>query len=103
DAVDLSGRDNRRERRKSVPHQREPAAGALDQISAARDRGLVAIDADDPAIGCGQDGARVAAGTERAVDDQAAVAWMEEVHDLGCEHGNVTSRSARGARLPGAA
>src|SRR6185369_14530318 len=50
-----------------------------------------------------QNGARVTARAEGRIDDKAAVARVEELHDLGGQHGNVTSRSACGARFPGAA
>ena len=48
--------------------------------------------------GCGiEDGARVAAGAERAVDEGAAALRIERVADLRQEHGNVTGRSASGS------
>ena len=75
--------------------QREPAADLQDETGAVRDRGLVTVDADHPRIGR-EDGLRVAAGAEGAVDVEAAGLDLE-VPDRGArEHGNVTDRSASG-------
>ncbi len=53
-----------------VLDQREPALRLLDQAEAARHRVAVAVDADDARIAGFEDGARVPAGAERAVDDR---------------------------------
>ena len=63
----------------AVFDQRQPAARLLDQVRAQRDRGLVAVDADHLAVGGRQNGARIAAGAEGAVDIDAAVADIEEI------------------------
>ena len=49
-----------------VLDQREPAARPLDQLGAARDRALVAVDADHARARRLEDRARIAAGAERA-------------------------------------
>ena len=59
--------------------QRQPAAGVLDEIGAERDRRLVAVDADDLAVGGVEDRARIAAGAEGAVDIDAAVTDVEVI------------------------
>ncbi len=48
-----------------------------------RDGGLVAVDADHFAVGGRQDGARIAAGAEGAVDIDAAVTRLEETRPRG--------------------
>jgi hypothetical protein len=53
DAVRLLIAGNLGECREPVFHQLEPTVGALDQIGAVCDRGLVAVDADDLAISRG--------------------------------------------------
>ena len=55
---------------------------------------VIAIDANDLTI-CGHENcAAVAAGTEGAVDVDAAGAHIEEFNRAAAEHGNVTSQSA---------
>ena len=75
----------------------------FDEIGALCNRRLIAVDADDPAIGSGKNVARITAGAERPVDDEAAVADAEKLDHAADEHGNVTGQSASGIRLPGAA
>jgi hypothetical protein len=72
--------------RQQVPHvpepaldQRKPAAVALDQFLAAFDRRAVPVDAPHPAVGGLQQRAAVAAGTERAVDVDSAVARRQRL------------------------
>ena len=86
-----------------VLHQNEPAAGRLHQVGAARDRALVAVDADDVASGRGEDCAAVAAGAEGGVDVDAALTDLEEFDRGAAEHGNVTSQSASDSRCAVAA
>ena len=78
----------------AILDQRQPPAGRIHQIGAARDRLLVAIDADHWQFGGGENGAGIAAGAERAVDVDAAVTRREKLDDGTAEHGNVTSQSA---------
>ena len=88
---------------KRLSDQDQPAAGRLHEIGAARDRALVAIDADDPAVGGGEDGAGVAAGAEGGVDIDAAGADVEIFDHGAAEHGNVTGQSASDSGLAAAA
>ena len=74
--------------------QFEPALRLLDETGAVRDRALIAIDADHARAGRRQDRARIAAGAERRVDVESAVAHAEPFDGAAGEHGNVTSRSA---------
>ena len=83
--------------------QHEPSIRRLHQVRAQRDSALVAIDADDFAIGRDQDRARIAAGAESRVDIDAAVANTEELDRGGAEHGNVVSGSANDSRKAAAA
>ena len=98
DAVDRrDGRDcarpcSRSEKRSSTSVSRPCAAST--SSSAARDRVAVAVDADDARAAAAQDRARVAAGAERAVDIDAAVARLQVLEHLAGEHGNVTGQSA---------
>ena len=73
----------------AVFDQRQPAVRRLHQVRAQRDGVLVAVDADDLAIGRGQDGARIAAGAEGGIDIDAAVTNVEELDCGAAEHGNV--------------
>ena len=86
----------------AVLDQSEPAAGLLDEIGAERDRRLVAVDADDLAVGGGEDGARIAAGAEGAVDIDAAVTHAEVLERRSAEHGNVEGWSASDSRAAAA-
>src|SRR6476661_7814712 len=54
----------------------------------------VAVDADHPAIGGRQYGARVTAGAEGGVDIEAAVTDIEKLERRTAKHGNVGARSA---------
>ena len=66
------------------------------QIEAGGDGMLVAVDADNVAVGGGEDGAGVAAGAEGRVDVDAAVADVEEFDRGAAEHRNVAGQSAIG-------
>ena len=74
--------------------QREAAARLLNQIRAQRDCSLIAVDADHLAIGGRENGARIAAGAEGAVDIDATIAGLEVADRMATEHGNVEGRSA---------
>ena len=87
---------------KSVFDQGQAAARLLDQVRAQRDRGLIAVDADHLAVGGRKNGARIAAGTEGAVDIDAAVADIEETDGMAAEHGNVEGQSASDSRAAAA-
>ena len=85
---------------KAVFDQGQAAGRLLDQVRAQRDRGLIAVDADHLAVGGRKNGARIAAGTEGAVDIDAAVADIEEANSMAAEHGNVEGRSAPATAEP---
>src|SRR5262249_56304614 len=77
-----------------VFHQGEPAAGRAHEVGAARDRIVIAIDADDVAV-CGRENCTaVAADTEGGVDIDTARAHIETFDRAAAEHGNATSQSA---------
>src|SRR6476620_8177176 len=79
---------------KSIFDQGQAALSLLDQIGAARDGTLIAIDGDKFAVGGRENSARIAAGTEGAIDIDAAVTHIEKIHRGAAEHGNVEGRSA---------
>ena len=83
---------------KPLLDQREAAIGALHQIRAGRDRALIAIDADNFAIGGGEDGARIAAGAEGGVDIDAAVMHVEHGKRRGAQHRNMAGCPACDSR-----
>src|SRR4029077_15674634 len=74
--------------------QGQAALSILDQTGAARDGTLIAIDGDNFAVGSRQNSARIAAGTEGAIDIDAAVTHIEKIPRGAAEHGNVEGRSA---------
>ena len=64
----------------------------------ARDRIGIAVDGNDLVLRMGiEDGARIAACAERAVDEGAAALRIERRADLHQENGNVTGQSASGS------
>src|SRR5262245_46978973 len=81
-----------------VLDQCQPAGHLLDEVRAQRDCSLIPVDADHLAIGGCENGARIAAGAEGAVDVDAAVTRLEEADRLATEHGNVECRSASDSR-----
>ena len=83
---------------KPLLDQREAAIGGLHQIRAGRDRALVAIDADNFAIGGGEDGARIAAGAEGGVDIDAAVMHVEHGKRRRAQHRNMAGHAACDSR-----
>src|SRR5262249_11500888 len=74
------------------PHQSEPAPRLPDQIGAAGDRALIAVDADHACTRGVQDRARVTAGAEGRIDVDAAVMHREPRDDAADEHGNMRRR-----------
>ena len=98
DAVDLreaGGARDRVELREAFFDQRQPAVATARRVRRrAAIACRVAVDADHPAIGGRQDGARVAAGAEGGVDIDAAVTDVEKLDRRAAEHGNVAGRSA---------
>src|SRR5262249_23529690 len=83
---------------KPVLDQRQAAARLLDQVRAQRDCSLIAVDADHRAIGSRENGARIAAGAEGAVDIGATVSGLEVADRMATEHGNVEGRFASESR-----
>src|SRR5665213_1514348 len=69
--------------------QRQAAFCGLDQIGAAGTPGLVAVDADDAAIGGGKHRAAITAGAEGGIQVNAAIAHGEVFQCLGAEDGYV--------------
>ena len=80
--------------REFVLDEREPRGRASHKLGAACDRGGIAIDRDNAAIRGSEERAAVAAGAERGIDIDAAIAYAEELDRWAGEHGNVTSQSA---------
>src|SRR5215475_2243369 len=103
DRFDSEACRNLVERREAALRDREPAAKLIDQIGGARDRALVAVDRQHPAVGRGEDRARIAAGPEGPVDVDAARSDAEMLDDRTDEHGNMAGQSASDVRVTGVA
>ena len=82
----------------AVLDQRQPALRAALKVLTQRQRTGVAVDADDLAVGRGENDARIAAGAEGGVDIDAAVTDIEEFDRGAAEHGNVAGWSASDSR-----
>src|SRR6185437_8032894 len=82
--------------------QFEPAPRLFDEIGAARDRALIAVDADHSRARGGKNCARKSAGAERGIDIEAALTDVEPFNGAMDEHGNVTSQSASDSRAAAA-
>ena len=89
--------DDRLQFAETLLDQFEPALRLRDQIGAARNRGLIAVDADHARAGRLQDRTRIAAGAEGAVDIEPAVAHREPFDDAVKEDRNMTGSSAEAA------
>jgi len=90
--VGRSFRDDRLQIAEALLHQFEPAPSFPDQIGAAGDRALIAIDADHTCARRVQDRARVTAGAEGGIDVDAAVMHREPLDNAAAEHGNMRRR-----------
>ena len=82
----------------AAEHGHEPARICFGKRAAQAKGFRIAIDGDDLAVGRIENGLRIAAGAERAVDDDLAVLGLKRGQDLGEHHGNVAGRSASGSR-----
>ena len=67
---------------------RRPRIGRDQRLARADGRGI-AVDGDDAGIGGVENGARVAAGAEGAVDIDAAVTRLKRIQHFGQHHGHV--------------
>ena len=97
-AVDLRRRRGCRARRRASgsPRGRARRDRPTARASCARrgEGGRIAIEADDPRGAGFEQRARVAAETDRAVDEQAAALGLQEAQRLGGQHGNVGRSNA---------
>ncbi len=79
------------EMRELALHQGEAAGKVLHEVLAARDGVGIAVDAEHAAIGGFEDGARIAAATERAVDIVRAVLGRQHLQHLREHHGAMAA------------
>src|SRR5215467_6769588 len=85
---------NRFEIGKTVLGQDQPSLRRLNQVGASRNGALITVDGHYFASGRFQDGARVTAGAEGAVDVNATVTNVEKIDCGAAEHGNMEGWSA---------
>src|SRR5690242_15016839 len=79
------------ELRELAAHQRETAAELRDQLLPARDGVGIAIDAEHAAVGGLENGARIAAAAEGAVDIVLAILGREQRQDFIQHHGKMAA------------
>src|SRR5262249_45534320 len=93
-AFDRSVDNDRLQVGETLFDQFELAARFLDQIGAAGDRALIAVETDHADARSPEDRARIAAGSEGSIDIATTRARREPFGDLGNQYGNVSARSA---------
>src|SRR6202007_3368564 len=81
DAIGGALGDDRLQFAEALLDQFQSTLRLRNQVGATRDRGLIAVDADDARAGRLQDRARIAPGAEGAVDIEPAVTHREPFDD----------------------